>query len=132
MGCCVGSNIVIVDETINKFIKYNIIDKQNNIIVGIYRNSSEKSNIIINQGIYIGKYNKIYQIKFAILHNIKNKYIELFFENNIKLVLIKYNKSKIKMFLYTSENKIDKFININKYKKINNNSEYIDLISNLI
>lgn len=132
MGNCICSNVS------NKFINSNIIDKQYNIEIGIYTNSlektnsPEKSNTLINQGICIN--NQIYKIKFGIMHKYDTKIVELYFENCIKLIFIKDNK-KIKMIFTFGDKKIEKYIEpniIKQYKKINNNSEYIDLIYELL
>lgn len=136
MGSCIGGNVVL-KELENNFLNYNIIDKKYNIIVGTYFNTNEskKSNTMINQGICIGyNNNKINKIKFGIMHRYGNKMVELYFENNIKLIVNKENDNKIKMLLTFNDSCIEKYIDydiIKQFKIINNNSEYIDLIHNL-
>lgn len=137
MGSCI-STIKKHNNVSNKFLKYNILDKKHNIIIGIYSDIDEnkKSNTLINQGICIGyNNNKIHKIKFGIIHLLNNKIIELYFENDIKLIFIKENNNKIKMLISFSDLKIEKYMDLNitkKHKLINNNSEYIDLIYDLI
>lgn len=159
MGNCYSSNNVskITDK---KFIDSNLIDKEFKIFLGIYScpdNSSKNLNIQVNQGIWIGKFsNKIYKLKFGIYHQSKNKLVELYFENNIKLVLMKnIDTNEIDFILTCNDIKIiekigmhvlndikynDDYIKINKninvniinnFKYIANNSEHIDLINNL-
>lgn len=133
MGSCIGKNVVI-QELGNNFLKYNIIDRKHNIIVGTYFNTNKlnKSTVIVNQGISIGN-NEINKIKFGIIHRNIN-HVELYFENNIKLIIIKEYDDKIKMLLSFNNYKIKKYIDcdiIKKYKTINDNSEYIDLIYDL-
>lgn len=133
MGNCIGGNIVL-KELGNNFLKYNVIDRKHNIIIGTYFNTNKlnKSNIIVNQGISIGN-NEINQIKFGIIHRNIN-HVELYFENNIKLIIIKEYDNKIQMLLSFNGSNIKKYIDcdiIKKYKTINDNSEYIDLIYDL-
>jgi len=114
---------------INKqFISYNVLDN-NKIIIGIWNNSN-KLNILGYQGIWFVKYEKIYELKYGI-SLIAYNLVLLYFENNIVLKIFKdefnnYNyilcKDKIE---YT--NIIDEKTIIN-YKKINNNSQELDLI----
>ena len=139
MGNCFNTNIVL-KELSNKFLNYNVIDKEYNVVIGIYSetnkaNKSKKSNTMINQGICIGYNNNIInKIKFGIIHRYSTKMVELYFENNIKLIFIREDKNKIKMLLSFNGFKTEKYIDINiikKYKIINNNSEYIDLIFDL-
>ena len=140
MGICISSNIIL-DNITNQFLDYNIIDKDYNIIIGIYydTNISKKSkkSMLIYQGIYIGyNNNKISKIILGMIHHqYNNKIVELYFENNIKIIFIHENKNKIKMILYYETYKIEKYIVsdiIKQYKIIDNNSEYIDLIYNLL
>lgn len=61
--------------------------------------------------------------------------VELYFENNIKLIIIRENINQLKMMLSFDHTFINKYIDYNtikEYKLINNNSEYIDLICDLI
>lgn len=131
MGNCIRSNTIL--NLSSQFIDCYILDKQYNIIIGIYSNS----NTMINQGICIGyNNNTINKIKFGIIHRHCNKVLELFFEDNIKLILTKINNCEnIKLTLIYSNNKIEKNIDSNlikKFKLINNNSEYIDMIFKII
>ena len=139
MGMCIVSYGVFNSIT-NKFIKYNVIDKEHNIVIGIYSdyNKSIKSNTMINQGICIGYNNNlIHKIKFGIIHREMN-IIELYFENNIKLVFIQEKnekENKIKIILTVNDLTVKKYIDlkvIEKIKLINNNSEYIDLLFDLL
>lgn len=134
MGCCIGTNVVLKEHE-KKFLNYNIIDKKHNIIIGTYFNTNE-TNTTINQGICIGNNNnnQINKIKLGIIHRNINL-VELYFENNIKLIMIKEYENKIKMTLSFNNSTIEKYIDydvIKQYKTINNNSEYIDLIFDLI
>ena len=133
MGSCISGNVVL-KELENNFLNYNVIDRKHNIIIGTYLNTNKlnNSNIIVNQGISIGN-NEINQIKFGIIHRNIN-HVELYFENNIKLIIIKEYDNKIKMLLSFNGSNIKKYIDYNiikKYKTINDNSEYIDLIYDL-
>jgi hypothetical protein len=140
MGICAISHRVSNNLT-NKFIKYNIIDKEYNIIIGIYSNNNQtvKSNTMINQGICIGynNNNEINKIRFGMIHR-KIKIVELYFENNIKLFLIQEKNNginKIKIILTLDNFVITKYIDtdiIKELKLINNNSDYIDLIHDLV
>ena len=128
----------------NKFIKYNLIDSEYKIAVGIYStnniNEYTKSNTMINQGIYIGHNNpSINKIKFGIIHKYGNKKVELYFENNIILSLESVDdenkKNKIRMILFFNGKRIEKYANNNilqKFIPINDDSEYIDLIAELV
>jgi len=135
MGNCIYSSIIL-DDLSSQFIDYYVLDKQYNIIIGIYSNSN--ANTMINQGICIGyNNNTINKIKFGIIHRHSDKILELFFENNIKLILTKNTDNpNIKLTLiYKNNLKIEKYIDVNlisKFKLINNNSEYIDLIYKII
>jgi hypothetical protein len=132
MGNCIRLNYIFNDLTKN-FIQYNVIDKEYNVIVGIYSNNT---NILINQGICIGYNNNIInKIKLGMIHKYDKLMVELYFENNIKLLFIKENKNQIKMILTFDTCKIEKYIDIhiiNELKLINNNSEYIDLLYNIL
>ncbi len=132
MGNCTYSNVVLNDLS-RQFLDCYVLDKEYNIIIGIYSNS----NTMINQGICIGYNNNIInKVKLGIVHRYSPKIVELFFENNIKLMLTKNMENEnIKLTLFYNKNKIEKDIDINifkKYKLINNNSEYIDLIFKII
>lgn len=142
MGNCINSNAILSVET-NKFINYNIIDKKYKITVGTYLYSNKEqtnnngSNTMISQGICIGYKNKqIHRIKFGMIHRYNNITVELYFENNIKLIFVNNKESnKIKITLvFNNLNKVI-YISKEKFKKsielIDNNSEYIDLIFNL-
>lgn len=135
MGSCIGTNAVL-EELKNNFLNYNIIDKKYNIIIGTYfnTNQSKKSNTMINQGICIGyNNNEINKIKFGIIHRNMN-YVELYFENDIKLIICRENDNQIKMLLSFNGSNIEKYIDcdiIKQYKPFNNNSEYIDLVYDL-
>ena len=130
MGNYFISNKVLNGFT-SKFLNYNILDKEYNIIIGIYKDS----NTMIYQGICVGHYdNEISKIRFGIFHRYADLIVELFFENNIKLVLSK-NNNNIKIVLTKNNYKIEKYIDINLIKNftpINSNSEYIDLIFKII
>ena len=116
---------------INKyFTKLNIIDKENNIVLGIWNNPN-KTNTMGNQGICVGYHDKIYQLLFAIYHQCL-ECVVLNFENGIKLRV--FNDKKLNNIKYElTYNKIE-YINIldndiiKKYRKIDDNSEDIDLI----
>ncbi len=132
MGNCIYSNSVLNDLS-SQFLDCYILDKEHNIIIGIYSNS----NTMINQGICIGCDNNIInKIKLGIVHKYSPKIVELFFENNIKLILTKNDENNhIKLTLFYDNCKIEKNIDINifkKYKLINNHSEYIDLIFKIL
>jgi hypothetical protein len=141
MGNCIYSNCIypnaILNDLSSQFLDCFVLDKKHNIIIGIYSNSNSNSMININQGICIGyKNNLINKIEFGIIHSHFDKIVELFFENSIKLILKKNKDSEnIKLTLIYDNNKIDKFIGVDmikKFKPINNNSEYIDLICNIL
>ena len=110
------------------FTSYNILDYENNIILGIWDNPSKLSNLG-NQGIWIGGHDKIYELVFGL---ICLDTIVLNFENNIKLKIYKINSSDIFIEL-TYENKnqhikqLDNTV-IKNLQKINNKSDDIDLI----
>lgn len=152
MGNCIGTN-VDRNELSNKFLNYNVIDKKYNIIVGTYFNKDEigkpnidKSNIdksnvdklntVIYQGISIGyNNNEINKIRCGMIHRHGNVMVELYFENNIKLIVINENNNKLKMILSFNGSSIEKYIEpdvIKNYKLINVGSEYIDLLYDLI
>ena len=123
----------ISNNLTNQFVDWYILDKEYNIIVGIYKNS----NTMINQGICIGYNNNVInKIKLGIFHRHNGTTVELFFENNIKLILTKdISSDKVKLTLACNNLKIDKYIDIKiikNIKLINNNSEYIDLIFKII
>lgn len=138
MGCSLGINNVCYGQT-NNFEKYNIIDVKYNVIIGTYYNEVRvgKINKRIEQGIRIG-YNdgKINKIKFGMMIQPReNKIVELYFENDIKLIIRKENDNRCKMILSFGGTNIKKYIDpniIKKYKMINDGSEYIDLIYNLM
>ena len=116
------------------FISYNIIDKENNIILGIW-NNPDKSNTLSNQGICIGNQEKINKLIFAIWHRSMDIVI-MMFENNIKLKIYK-ETNKFKYSL--SINNYEQFTSdihfkvLKELKKINTeDSEHIDLIFSLI
>lgn len=112
------------------FIDYNIFDKYNNIIIGIWNNSNGTISTV-SQGIWIGNNEKIYQLIFGIYHQ-SLKMIILTFENSIKLKVFKDHKTNdIKYELIYNKNEYANLLNdniIKNYKKINNNSDDIDLI----
>lgn len=134
MGNCLKTKIAINTE---QFLHYNIIDEEYNIIVGVYQDSNKftKSKMNIIQGICVGTNNdEINKIKLGIVYPHNKKIVELYFENNIKLVLTQENNNGIKMILRTNNIIVEKYIDmkiVEQYKIINNNSEYIDLIKNL-
>lgn len=140
MGNCYGSQNVLNDLT-NNFLNSNIIDKEYKIIIGTYIESNKSknlnSNTMISQGICVG-YNGnivINKIKFGMIHKYENKMVELYFENNIKLLFIKNQDGNIKFILSINDIKIEKNLDseiIKNIKSINNNSEYIDLILQII
>lgn len=145
----------IFNNPTDKFLQYNLIDEEYKIILGIYstKNTNQyiKSNTMINQGICVGYGNNtINKIKMGIIHKYCSK-VELYFENNIKLSFelengnkdemyndkneIYNNENKIKMILSFNGTKVEKYLKnniIKNFKSINNNSEYIDLITQLI
>jgi hypothetical protein len=131
MGNYFSSNKAL-DGFTSQFLNYYILDKEYNIIIGIYKDS----NTMINQGICVGHYNnEISKIRFGIFHRYADFLVELFFENNIKLVLSKNKDNNIKIVLTKNNYKIEKYIDINLIKNIipmNSNSEYIDLIFKII
>ena len=137
MGNCYGSQNVLNNLTKN-FLNYNIIDKDYKIIIGIYVDTNTNSNTMINQGICIGTNGneKINKLKFGMLHHYKNKMLELYFENNIKLFFVKNKDGDDIKFVLTYNNIIiQKNISqqiIKNIKYINNNSEHIDLLLNVI
>ena len=139
MGSCLGTNVVR-NELSNKFLNYNVIDKKYNIIIGTYSNNDEskKSNtmIMINQGICIGfNNNEINKITCGMIRRYGSVMVELYFENNIKLIVVKENNNLFKMTLSFNGSSIENYIKpniIKKYKLINLNSEYIDLLYDLI
>ena len=135
MGCYISVNVVH-KELLDKFISYNIIDKKYGIIVGTYLNNNEKSNTSINQGICMGyNNNKINKIIFGIMHRHCTEIVELYFENNIKLIICKETNNRFKMILTFNGTNIEKYIEydtIKNYKKINTNSEYINLLYDLM
>ena len=135
MGCYISVNVVH-KELLDKFISYNIIDKKYGIIVGTYLNNNEKSNTSINQGICMGyNNNKINKIIFGIMHRHCTEMVELYFENNIKLIVIKENNNQLKMMLTLNGSIIENYIEhdiIKNYILINSASEYIDLLYDLM
>jgi len=117
----------------HKFISSNIIDEDNNIIIGIWNNPN-KSNTMGNQGICIGNSDEIYELKFA-CRLLYSNLVELIFDKKIKLVFYKYSTNKLIFQLKNDNNSFKKEISINtlnKLKKINNLSEDIDLIFDLL
>jgi|LakMenEpi03Aug12_release.lakeMendotaPanAssembly.Ray.scaffolds.fasta_scaffold553828_1 hypothetical protein len=142
MGNCVYS-YGVSDKLTEQFVDFNIIDKEYNIIIGIYKNPNTNTTIKYDngfehkfiQGICVGKLNnKISKIKFGIFHQCENNILELFFEDFIKLVLIKVGV-QTKLTLNHNDLVIEKYINteiIKNIKLINNDSEYIDLILKII
>lgn len=137
MGCCLGANAVC-NEQPNKWEKFNVIDKKYNVIIGTYYNGydAKKSSTIVSQGICIGYNNyKINKMIFGIGYLYDNKKVELYFENNIKLIIGKDNGHLKMILFYNNKTIIEKYIEhdiIKKYNKINKNSEYIDLIYDLM
>jgi hypothetical protein len=140
MGNCFGSKNILNNLT-NYFLNYNVIDKEYKIIIGTYLESNSSnnfnSNTMINQGICIG-YNGdivINRLKIGMIHRYENKIVEFYFENNIKLMFVKNKDGNIKFVLTSNDIKIEKNMDIQiikNIKLINNNSEYIDLLLNLI
>jgi len=140
MGNCYVSKNGLSDLT-NHFLNSNVIDKEHKIIIGTYIETKErknlKSNTMISQGICVG-YNgniDINKIKFGMIHRYENKIVELYFDNNIKLVFVKNQNGCIKFVLTINDLKIEKNMDsqiIKNIKSINNNSEYIDLILKII
>lgn len=140
MGNCYCSQNLLNDLT-NNFLNSNIIDKKYKIIIGIYveTNSSKNynSNTMINQGICIGCNgdDKINKLKFGMIHRYENKKVELYFENNIKLLFVKNKDGGIKFVLSSNDIMIEKNMDIpiiKNIKSINNNSDHLDLLLNLI
>jgi hypothetical protein len=81
-----------LSEIKKKFIESIILDKDKQIIIGIWNNPN-KLNTLGNQGIWIGNNNdiyenKIYQLTFG-MSNISHDYVILYFENKIKLKFYK-------------------------------------------
>ena len=116
-----------------KFIKNIMIDKELNIILGIYYNKLDKK---INQGIYSDFYkNNINEIKYVI----KQKgVLKIFynFNNGIRLSFEKDNITNNIIMKYKDNNfEFNKIIEPNVYNKwepINDNSEEIDMLFFLI
>lgn len=140
MGICYSSHNISNNLTDN-FLNFNIVDKEYKIIIGIYSETNNSNNLnsntMINQGICIGHNgnNKIFKLKFGIIHRHNNKIVELYFENNIKLLFIANNAGNIKFILSSNDIKIEKNINssiIKNVKLINNNSEHLDLLLKII
>ena len=136
---CCSQNII--NYLLNNFLNSNIIDDEYKIIIGTYIETNKinnlYSNTMISQGICVG-YNRhvvINKLKFGIFHSCENKTVELYFENNIKLLLIKDNiNSDVKLILTSNNKTIEKYMNrkiIRNIKLINNNSDDIDLILKL-
>lgn len=116
------------------FDDFNIIDNKNNIVLGIWNNPN-KSNTLGNQGIWIGNQEKIFQLTFAVYHKCLN-YIMFIFEDNIRLKIFKHENSndiryELKCKSTITNNPIEVNI-IKKIKKIDSDSEDIDLIFKLI
>lgn len=132
------TDINLSSKVKNKFIKYNILDK--NIIIGIWDNPN-KTNTLGNQGIWIGNNQKDKEKIYSLIIGIYYKNLNLItfnFEDNIELQITKQN-NKLKLNLigkdldnntnkYTTEisNEIKK-----NFKKIDLNSYEIDMIFNL-
>lgn len=137
MGSCIGTNVVR-NELSNNFLNYNVINKKYNIIIGTYFNKDEngKSNTLINQGICIGyNNNDINKIRCGMIHRYGSEMVELYFENNIKLIVIKENNNQLKMMLTLNGSIIENYIEhdiIKNYILINSASEYIDLLYDLM
>ena len=116
----------------NIFIKFNIIDKKNNIILGIIKNSLNNS--LNEQGIFIGELNKIYKLTFAIWHKCMDVVV-MFFENNIHLQFFKQNNNFMYMLDFNNS-KYEKIIEpeiIKSLSKFNiSDSKDIDLLFNII
>ena len=115
-----------------KFIKYNVIDIDKDIIIGVF-NNPDKSNTLGNQGIWIGQYDKIYSLKFGMYHKAFNMVI-LTFENNIKFKLTK-NENNLEFVLEINNETYTKQLDANiikNLKEINYDSLDLDLIFNLL
>lgn len=131
MGNIINSHKISVIR--KKFISSNIIDEDNNIIIGIWNNPN-KINTMGNQGICIGNDDEIYELKFA-CRLLYSNLIEFIFDKNIKLLFFKDSSNKFMFQLNYNKNSFKKEISkniLNKLKKINNLSEDIDLIIDLL
>lgn len=120
MGNCYGSKY--------KFEKYIIIDKKNNLIVGIWLNPKTK---LLQQGIKIGS-SSISVLKYSI--KIADESVIYNFDNNIRLTLKKKN-GVVDYELITSKKIIFDNVDTNrlkKYNKIDENSNDIDYILSFI
>lgn len=143
MGNCIKNNKTNYKD---KLINYNIIDKKKHIVLGIYEkpinNNLKNIHNNICQGIWIDgikninnpNQENIHKLTFGIKILESNK-VELYFENNIKLRIFKENNLLQYQLKIQNKDIITGFITNNclkNFKKINNNSEYIDLIFDLI
>lgn len=119
----------------NQFLQSNIIDNEYNIRIGIYIDKEKKkSTILTSQGIIIENF-IINKIILAMKYNFETPTVVLYFENNICVLIIKESKDKIKFVLKSDKIKINKYIDnniINNLKPINNNSEFIDMIIDIV
>jgi len=112
----------------NIFLHYRTLDKENNIIIGIINDTNNNS--IERFGISIN--NKIYRLKFVML--LGGSVLVYDFEDRVRLTFSYSDKKKnlpINMELSGPNYNIVKNINnkiINKYKKINYNTDEIDMI----
>jgi hypothetical protein len=128
-----------LSEIKKKFIESIILDKDKQIIIGIWNNPN-KLNTLGNQGIWIGNNNdiyenKIYQLTFG-MSNISHDYVILYFENKIKLKFYK-NSTDNKLYFvlmqfnqeYNRELTQDILKNIQKFNK---DSPDLDLLFSFI
>jgi hypothetical protein len=127
------NNIITIKNVKKKFKSYNILDTNKNIIIGIWDNP-DKSNILGNQGIWIGNNDKIYELIFGI--NCNNTVI-LYFKNSIVLKISNANGLVTLELKNNKDNLMEYSTNITrdiikKLNKINNNSPDLDLIFNVI
>lgn len=122
-----------------KFIDSNVLDREKHVVIGVW-NNSDNSNILVNQGIWIGYNNKIfgdkiYRLTFG-MKTISSDIVILNFENDIKLKFYK-NLSDNKLYFtlsqsqveYTKELTLDVLQN---FHIINNNSQDLDLVYSFI
>lgn len=112
----------------NVFLHYRMLDKESNIIIGIIDDTNNNS--IERFGISIK--NKVYRLKFVML--LGGSVLVYDFEDRVRLTFSYSDKNKklpINMeisgpnynIFYNIDNKI-----ITNYKKINNNTDEIDMI----
>lgn len=127
------NNIITIKNVKKIFKSYNILDTNKNIIIGIWDNP-DKSNVLGNQGIWIGNHNKIYELIFGITCN---NTVILYFKYSIVLKISKINGLITLELRNNKDNFMEYSTNvthdiIKKLNKIDNNSPDLDLIFNII